>query len=236
MESVLEISELYECIILSRINLFTLLIKIDNKVLEAYINNTGRLRDYIIQGKKCYCTRVVRGRLRYRVIGIEDLGGAALVDTLIQEKAFIKLHEMNKIPWLMGLNLIKRNTRVDSEVIDFAFRDENRLVLVELKSAVMRLPGDYSGYPDAPTARGRRQINALIKHSEKGESILVFIAGIPRVNGVKLHCEIDREICRIARKAIDKGVLFKSINIYLDPASGSIVHGNLDLPVIIPSD
>lgn len=234
---IVKLPELHECFIVKRLNLFTVLVDLNGYRVKAYVNNTGRLRDYLVYGKKCYCMKTVRGRLGYRVIGVEEYNVAALIDTMYQEMAFIKLYEEHCISWLYGYKLFKRNYKLGSELIDYAFKHKNEVLLVELKSAVMRLPGDYAGYPDAPTTRGKKQIKALADYARKGgKSIVLFIVGIPKARGFRLYCCADEEIEYIVNYATRNGVEFKAINIYLDPSSNSIILRNINLPVILKCD
>jgi sugar fermentation stimulation protein A len=224
--------ELLECTIIERTSLLT--VKVDfNGVQEVvYINNTGRLKEILVRGKKCYCTKTRGGKLRYKLIGVEDEHYASLIDTHLQEEAFITAHKLGYIDWLRDYSLIKRNVKVSSETIDFLFTSMRGVTLVEIKSAVMKLPGNYAGYPDAPTPRGARQIRALAVHASKGgESIVVFIAGIPLAKGFQLYCCVDKEIEKAVKHAVRMGVLFKALNFYLDPITKSVVLGETNLPV-----
>ena len=228
------ISDLGECKFIERISLFKLLVDINGMVHEAYINNTGRLADLLVKGKTCYYTHTKsrKSKLKYRVIGIEDGELAAVIDTKLQEEAFIKLCEQDSIPWLSECKIIKRNHRLNNEVIDFLVKQNGKNILVELKSAVMKLPGNNAGYPDAPTPRGRRQIRLLAEYTDKGyDALVVFIAGIPRARGFKLNHEVDGGIASAVEYALKRNVSFKAINIYLDPNNQSIILGNSDLPV-----
>ena len=232
---VINFEELEECTILSRLNRFTVLVEIGGLVKPAYLNNTGRLKDYIVNGKIGYCIKRKRGKLEYRIIGVESGEYAALVDTLYQENAFIIAQGLGLIPWLREPVLVKRNSRVYSEVIDFVFAHGGLEIAVELKSAVMNLGNGIAGYPDAPTIRGRRQILALANYAKsRGKSIVVLVSGIPATREVLICCEVDRELCSAVKLAVESGVLFKAINLYLDPRAAAIVLGNIDLPVKTP--
>ncbi|MEM3927286.1 MAG: DNA/RNA nuclease SfsA [Desulfurococcaceae archaeon] len=227
----LRVNELFECMIVRRLSRFTLLAEIEGCREIVYVNNTGRLRDFLVHGKKGYCIENMRGRLRYRVIGIEDHGYAALIDTNLQEKSFLLAQKAGLLPWLISCTLYRRNYRVGDAVIDFAFKcNGDTPVLVELKSAVMRLCGNIAGYPDAPTQRGRYQLLELTKYAKQGgHAIVVFIVGIPMASLFKLHCREDARIADVARIALRSGVLFKAVNIFLDPINQVIVMDNPDM-------
>ncbi|MEM4718327.1 MAG: DNA/RNA nuclease SfsA [Desulfurococcaceae archaeon] len=224
---------LQEGLILGRKSLFTVEILVNSTKVMAYLNNTGRLKGIIETGKKCYCIKNKKSsKTPIRIIGVEEDGLASVVDTSIQEQAFIIAQRRNLISWLKDCIYIGKNQVVNGAVIDYIFNCSGKITLVEIKSAVMRLPGNLAGYPDAPTSRGRKQIQALIKQVKKGVvGFIVFIAGIPGSLGFQLYCEEDQLIGRIIYEASQRGVLFKALSMYLDPRRESIVLENSDLPL-----
>lgn len=234
---IIKFDDLYECTILKRLSKFVVLVEVGGSVTATYINNTGRLHGYIVKGNRGYCVKTRCGRLEYRIIGVEDGEHAALIDTMYQEKAFMRLQEQNFIPWLRGYVLFKRNYKLGTEVIDFAYKRHKNLVLVELKSAVMKLENDIVGYPDAPTIRGRKQIRALAEYAKLGgKAIVVFVAGVPRAQKIRLYCCVDKEIGKVVEDAVRDGVLFKAMSMYLNPTLKSVILANVDIPVELRCD
>lgn len=224
--------ELTECTIIERTSRFTINAIVNNKVETIYLNNTGRLEGILTSGSTGYCIPNKSGRLKYRIIGVRREDYGILVDTSLQEKGFLEAQKAGLIPWLLNCVFKRRNIRLLGSVIDFLFECNNHEVLVEVKSAVMELPGGYAGYPDAPTVRGRLQIETLTKHVENGgRAIVVFIAGTPWARGFKLYCDIDSLIKNYVEKAVKAGVEFKAVNIFLDYRGKSIVLGTSNLHV-----
>lgn len=221
--------------IIKRINRFVVLVEEDSYVEKAYINNTGRLMEYMVTGKTAYCILLSRPRkTKYRLFAVEDSGLGALIDTQFQMEAFEKIIEQQLAAWAKDCRIRQRNPRLGESVLDYLLECRDREVYVEVKSAVLRSKDNYAMYPDCPTPRGRRHIRELIKHVENGgEAWLVFIAGLPHVKGFRPYEKGDPEIPRLVRAAYKHGVLVKAINFYFDPESSSIVLGNPDLRVKI---
>ncbi len=231
---VLDTGNLVECKIIERISRFSVLVEVNNEKVQAYINNTGRLEQYLVRGKIGYLIKS-SSKLNYRLIGIEDQGFAALLDTRLQERVFEKLVESNTLPWLRNHVVIKRYPRVQGRVFDFLLRSSERDLLVELKSAVLRLSNYTAGYPDAPTKRGRDQLITLgdLVSRNLYKGLVVFISGLPGIRAFQLYCGADKLIEHVVEYALSRGVFFKSISLYLDPSRGKIVLENPDLPVIL---
>lgn len=230
-EELFRLGGLVGCTVVGRLSRFTVRVSIDGIECTVYLNNTGRLRNLVAAGRRGFCIPSGGGRYSFRLVGIEDAGFAALIDTGLHERSFEALLSRNLIPWLESCRVIKRNARVYGTTIDYLIQCGDSRIFVEIKSAVMDLGNGFAGYPDAPTERGRRQIEALANIvREGGEGLVVFIAGTPRARGFKLLCEEDRHICSAIRKAFDAGVEFRAANIFLNPWTGGVVTGDLDLP------
>ncbi len=224
------------CRIVERLNRFVVKVLFESRdeVSYAYINNTGRLHDYIVRGKIGYCIRKHSGRIPYRLFAVADEECAALIDTLFQMKAFEYSVGEGYIPWLRDCRIVKRNPRLNKSVLDYLMLCRNNRVYVEVKSAVLRGDNVYAMYPDCPSLRGRRHIRDLIKLVEEGEiAKIVFIAGLPRVKAFKPYSEGDPIIHSLLREAIAKGVIVKALSLFYNPFSNYIVLDNPDLPVYI---
>lgn len=219
-----------ECKLIERLNRFTVQVVIGGETRLAHLTNTGRLREYLVYGREGLCGVIGGPKLRHRLVAVKDIGGYAILDTLTQSKIFEYLLERRLIPWLSGCILRKRNFRLASEVIDYALECFDGLRLVELKSAVLRVSGDYASYPDCPTARGRRQIEVLADYSSVFKPYVVFVASLSDVIGFKPYCPGDPEMINVMKYASERGVAFKAINTYLDPERW-VVLASTDLQV-----
>jgi sugar fermentation stimulation protein A len=223
-----------ECIIIKRLNRFTVKTILDQKEVLVHITNTGRLKEFLVHGRRGYCYRINGPKLKYRLFAIEDQGYGALIDTSMQEKIFEFMVKNNMIPWLKNCVLAKRNPRLDNEVIDYLIACDHEKAYVELKSAVLRVDEVYAGYPDCPTIRGRRQIKALIKHVENnGRAFIVFVAALPGVKGFKPYSEGDHMVAELLKEASIKGVVLKAVNLYYSPDTREVIVENTDLPIIL---
>lgn len=157
------------CTIERRVNRFIVEVEIGGEKFKAYLNNTGRLLEYIVKGKVGYCIEALKPRkTKYTLVAVEDLGLGAIVDTRIQVLAFEVALRERLIPWLKTCRVLKKNVKLKKSIIDFLLYCERREKLyLEVKSAVLRGGENYAMYPDCPSKRGQRQIRDLIEHVEK---------------------------------------------------------------------
>ena len=216
--------------VVARRNRFVVEVVVEGRVERAYMNNTGRLSEYMVAGRRCYCLRKVGGATSLRLIAFEDAGGAALVDTAIQMRAFEEALERGLLPWA-PCRIASRSPRLYSSVLDYLLDCEREPVYAELKSAVLR-DGEYASYPDCPTLRGRRHISDLIAHAQAGgKGLIVFIAALPGVSAFRPYERGDPEVARLLELARRSGVLIKALSMHYRPSTSQVLLDNPDLPV-----
>ncbi|MDP7982121.1 MAG: DNA/RNA nuclease SfsA [Conexivisphaera sp.] len=220
------------CTVVGRLNRFVARVHAPDGESLAHINNTGRLLDFMRQGAASYCIpRGSPGRTRYRLVAFDDRGGAALIDTAIQMSALESAIARGYLRWASGCSVVRRSPRLGDSVLDYLLNCTDRgPVYVEVKSAVMRGPGDVSMYPDCPTERGRRQISTMAEWASRGVcAAVVFIAAFPGASSFTPNDAGDPGIRSTLRAARSAGVELRAISMHYD--GRRVVLDRDDLPV-----
>jgi len=109
---VIKIENPVECRIVRRVNKFVVEVQMNGKTYKAYINNTGRLKDYIVNGKIGFCVRKEGKKIRYRLFSIREGPLGVIIDTQLQMKVFEKLVNGKLIPWLKNCVILSRNVKL----------------------------------------------------------------------------------------------------------------------------
>lgn len=229
-----EITGVIECRIVKRLNRFVVEILVEGFPSRAHINNTGRLKGLMVEGRKAYCLRNPRkGKTSYRLFAVSEEGGsAALIDTWMQMLFFERALTMEAIPWLNGCRILRRNARLGSSLIDYLLNCSRGVMYLEVKSAVLRGDHVYAMYPDCPTVRGRRHIKELLNHvAGGGLGAFLFIAALPEVRAFKPNSLGDPVFSTLLRKAKEAGVLLKSIGMHYDPSTSAVYLDDPELRV-----
>lgn len=231
-----KIQDVVDCTILKRLNRFVVEVTIDGRLARSYINNTGRLAEFITYGRRAYCLRTPHTkRTGYRLFAIHDDDLGAIIDTQMQMRFFEEAVERGAVPWLSGCRLVRRNARLGSSLIDYLFDRSGIKIYVEAKSAVLRGDGRYAMYPDCPTVRGRRHIQEIIRHaSTGGGGVIVFIAALPNVQAFRPNSHGDPEIPPLLSSAKAAGVQIRAFSLHYAPRTSSIHLDDPDLKVELP--
>lgn len=221
-----------ECLILERVNRFTVEVLEGGRRARASLNNTGRLEELVRPGRKGYCLPG-SGRLPYRLFAVDEGGGGSVVDTRLQAEAFEEALSRDLLPSLRGYRKRKRNVKVGEAVLDYELVGKGRTLLVELKSAVLR-SGDLASYPDCPTERGRKHLKKLIELSGGGRrAMLFFMTSLRGVRGITPNRLADPELHRLMVEARRRGVLMGGAGILFLPGPSRVVLSDPDLPVFL---
>ena len=237
--TLLELDGIVSCTVKRKVNRFVVEVELPNpkdRIVKAHNTNTGRLQDIIYPGSTLYCIRRANpGVTEYSIIGSQVYGGS-LINTRLQEKAFIKAIELKLIPWLDNCVLSKAQPVIGNSKLDLELDCRGEPLLIELKSAVLRGLRGEAMYPDCPTLRGRKHIQELGRLSANGyRTAIVFIVAFPGARYFTPYDKGDPEIRELLLNAEKQGVMIKSIGICLgvEDAKGKVRIYNMDLPVVL---
>jgi sugar fermentation stimulation protein A len=233
-QAVFPVDNVRECGIVERLNRFVVRVEIAGRKLPMHINNTGRLEEFLVKGRRAFCTETKQtGKTDGRLFAIEEKGSGALIDTQLQMKAFERLVRQGQIPWLTECSILKRNPRLGTSVLDYLLECGDKTIFLEVKSAVLR-EGRFATYPDCPTTRGQRHIQELTKYSRRGGmATLVFMAALPEITAFKPSKKGDPLLCEYLWDAHKQGVCIKAISLFFDPMDHHIHLFDPDLPVVL---
>ncbi len=231
-EELIYISWARSCTVRRSVNRFVVEVADGSNIFGVHINNTGRLQDVLVEGRKGFCIPTRRGKLGWRLFSVWYYRGYSIIDTLLQEESFRVAVEKGLLPWAQGCSVRKRSPRVGRSVFDWMLECGEEPVFVEMKSAVLGSRDGYGMYPDCPSLRGRRHIELLIDLAKRGKRAwIVFIVAFPGARGFRPYREGDPEIYRLLWEAQRAGVELYSFGVCYDPESSDIRLYSSKLPI-----
>ncbi len=223
--------DVFPATVLRRDTRVTVIARTVGREFRALLRNTGRLVDLIHPGAEILCRAKQGGKTAAQVLGaVVNDGRAALLDTLVQARAFAAAANRGLIPWLP--QIVRREVRVHDSRLDYEIELAGAKGFLELKSAVHRR-GECATYPDAPSARGRRHIALLTQLGQEGiPCFIVFIAAHPGAARFCPDVETDPEIGPALLAARAAGVRIHAIKMHLTRA-GAVILDSPAIPVDI---
>lgn len=175
-------------IFLSRKNRFIAIAEINGKQQEVHVKNTGRLGELLVSGVTAYFEKSgnPERKTAYDMIAVENT-----TDDYPMQIVNIDSNAANDVAqeWIIKSGLFSDNAVVRREVkfgssrFDFYIEDGDNKAFLEVKGVTLK-KGNTAMFPDAPTERGIKHINELVK--AKGQGYNSYILFIVQMKGVDL--------------------------------------------------
>lgn len=207
---------------ISRPNRFIAYVEIDGKKETAHVKNTGRCKELLIEGTRVYL-EVSDNPLRKTKY---DLIAAYKGDTLVNMDS--------QAPNKVAIEFIKdnfKNTKIKPEYKYGSSRIDicvNEKALIEVKGVTLENDG-IALFPDAPTERGIKHINELIRAKSEGyESYILFVIQMKSIKEFKPNFKTHREFGEALQNAEKAGVKILAYDCIVTPDALKI-----DAPVCI---
>lgn len=219
--------KIIEAVFIERINRFTAVVDAGNGPEKAHVKNTGRCKELLISGCRVYLS-VSDNSLRatkYDLIAVEKErnGKTPLLINIDSQAPNDAVAE-----WLPKSGLFSSAARIRREVtqgnsrFDFCIEDSGKTAFMEVKGVTLEFDG-AAFFPDAPTQRGVKHINELIKCAELGfDTYILFVVQMKEIKSVSPNDKIHKEFGEALRKAAKNGVNIMAVDCVVTPDSLSI--------------
>lgn len=209
-----------------RPNRFIAKVIVDGEVVTSHVRNTGRCRELLVPGCTVYLEdfagRMGTRKLRYSLIAVEK--GSLLINMDSQAPNKVCGEALAggliKIPGLGKLTTIRREVTHGDSRYDFYLEDyAGKKAFVEVKGVTLENQG-VCAFPDAPTERGLKHIEGLIK--ARGEGYLAAVVFIVQMSDMKYMVPNDEThpaFGEALRRAEDAGVEVLAYECEVTPCS-----------------
>ena len=173
---------------LSRPNRFIAKVLVDGIEETVHVKNTGRCRELLQPHAKVwlYVSDNPNRKTKYDLIAVEK-ERENLPPLLVNMDSQIPNDAAEE--YLLHCNLFSENAVIKREVtygksrFDFYIEDGKRKAFLEVKGVTLENDGIVS-FPDAPTERGIKHINELVKCIDDGYEAYIFF--VVQMKGIKL--------------------------------------------------
>lgn len=165
----MELGELTPATFVERLNRFVCLVNLNNKLEKVLIRNTGRLKELLTPGREVYLRYKEGGKYRHELLLVRLDKTLVCVDSHLPPKLLVEYALKTGYPWKPVD--YKYEFRVGTSRLDLLI---NKRILVETKSVNLVIDGTAM-FPDAPTTRGSKHIEELIRSADTYKPEIVFI-------------------------------------------------------------
>ena len=215
---------------LERPNRFIAYIEIDGKKETVHVKNTGRCAELLTPGAKVYVQKSANPerKTQWDLIAVEKGERLVNMDSQIPNAVVKEWLEAGNL--FFSPTLIRPETTYGQSRFDLYVEEGERKAFIEVKGVTLEEDGVVR-FPDAPTERGVKHVEELMKAKKDGyEAYIVFVI---QMKGVRYFTPNDRthpEFGEALRKAKKAGVQILAYDCKVE--ADSIVM-NEEIPVIL---
>lgn len=198
----MEYKNIYSGIFQSRPNRFIAMVEIDGRIEKCHVKNTGRCRELLIPGTQVFLEKSDNPdrKTAYDLIGVMKGEVYINMDSQAPNKV---AHE-----WLksQGWDKIKPECKFGNSRLDFYMENDARKAFMEVKGVTLEEDG-IARFPDAPTERGIKHMEELIKAVQQGyEAYILFVIQMKGISCFEPNDATHPAFGETLRKAAKAGV------------------------------
>lgn len=193
-------------IFLTRPNRFIAHVEVDGATQVVHVKNTGRCRELLVPGASVYLEQSANParKTKYDLIAVEK--GELLINMDAQAPNQVFREWADQGGFLPGLTQLRPETTWGSSRFDFYWEVGDRRGFVEVKGVTLEENG-HARFPDAPTERGVKHLEELIRCQDEGyEAAVCFVLQMEGMKDFAPNDSTHPAFGQALRKAAQAGV------------------------------
>ena len=195
----------------NRPNRFIATVNIDGAPHTVHVKNTGRCKELLVPGATLYLEQSQNPsrKTAYDLVGVEKTAEGNLpimINMDSQAPNVLAAEWLPKSRIFSDSAVYRREYTYGKSRFDFYITDGNRKAFLEVKGVTLE-KGGVAYFPDAPTERGVKHLNELVKAVEEGyEAYVLFVIQMKGVSAFKPNDDTNKAFGDALRNATAKGV------------------------------
>lgn len=215
-----------EGVFLSRPNRFIAKVLVDGREETVHVKNTGRCNELLTPSTKVYLEKSSNPNRKtaFDLVAVEKrrVGKQGLLvnmDSQIPNAVAYEWIKSDKCVLFSQDAVVRREVTFGNSRFDLYVEDKCRKAFVEVKGVTLERDG-LALFPDAPTERGVKHIEELVKAKEKGyEAYILFVIQMKEVHSFAPNAEMHKEFADALKKAYKKKVGIIAVDCTVTPDS-----------------
>ena len=195
---------------LSRPNRFIAKVLVEGREETVHVKNTGRCKELLVPGATVYLEKSDNPTRKtgYDLVTVEKATSDGVRVVNMDSQAPNKLFEewARAGHFVPDLTLLRPEITWGTSRFDFYWEAGDRKGFVEVKGCTLEREG-WTYFPDAPTLRGVKHLEELIRAKAEGyEAAVCFVIQMADVDGFSPNDRTHPEFGRALRRAAEQGV------------------------------
>jgi len=190
-------------IFLSRPNRFTAWAEFCGQTQFCHVKNTGRLGELLVPGTEIYAAAAggENRKTAWDIVAVNKQGRLVNIDSQAPNWAAAEFLQKQ-----YPLAHIRREVAFEDSRFDFLIEGSDFRRFVEVKGVTLEKNG-LAMFPDAPTLRGRKHLQGLIRAKQRGyDACVLFVVQMKGVFSFAPNRASDAAFAAALKKAAQNGV------------------------------
>jgi len=193
---------------LRRENRFRATIEIDGRPAAAHVPNSGRLGELLVPGALVWVSPAsTSGRKTAYDLRLVAHGDVLVsIDARLPASLLTEAWQEGRLPPFADCETLEREVRAGDSRLDLRLWRSGEPCWIEAKSVTL-VENGLALFPDAPTSRGVRHLEELIRlRSEKERAAVIFVVQRPDAVAFSPNASADSAFARTLCAAAEAGV------------------------------
>nr|WP_132283512.1 DNA/RNA nuclease SfsA [Natranaerovirga hydrolytica] len=193
---------------IKRPNRFIAHVRINNQEEIVHVKNTGRCTELLKPGAKVFLEPSANPnrKTKYSLISVYKKDRLINMDSQVPNQVIFEALKENKIKEIKDSQLIKREVTYGHSRFDIYYENKGEKGFMEVKGVTLEKNG-VAMFPDAPTTRGTKHINELIRAKKEGyQAYIMFLVQMDGIHTFVPNFQMDEAFSRALKNAKEMGV------------------------------
>lgn len=173
-----------------------------------HVHDPGRLKELLYPGNKVRIKKATnpKRKTKWDLIAAEKNNEEIMVNSAYHRNISYFILNNENINPLGKMKNIKAEVKYNKSRIDYLVeKAKNKKIWIEIKGCTLTENG-IAKFPDAPTLRGRKHLEELIKIIEEGGNAAIYLLVFGKSECFKPNMETDTKFAETFYKAMKSGV------------------------------
>ena len=192
-----------------RPNRFIAEVEVNNEIQIAHVPNTGRCKELLVEDAIVWLkpSDNPKRKTKFTLLFVENRGHLVSIYSQQANEIVYDAIINGQIKELSGYDFHQREKTIDNSRIDIYLSNENgEECFVEVKGVTL-VVGVEARFPDAPTERGTKHLNELIKLKKEGfRTAVFFLIQHPLAESFRPNWDNDPLFSKTLNEAYENGV------------------------------
>lgn len=202
----MQYKKIHPAIFRARPNRFVAQVELAGETVTCHVKNTGRCRELLVPGARVYLEESgnPNRKTKYDLIAVEKGERLINMDAQAPNQVFGEWARAGK--WVPDLSLLRPETKYGASRFDFYWEAPGRRGFVEVKGVTLEEDG-VARFPDAPTLRGVKHLEELMKARAEGyQTAVCFLIQMEGMRWMEPNDATHPEFGDALRRAASAGV------------------------------